>query len=221
MRTAALCLAAAACAADPVVIAVTPLGATHDTAGPYGVDAVVVGAAGARVDLRWGTGDGDPAGMARAPMQARGDDLWFGAIPGQPAGTAVFYAVEVVRDGDVVARAPDDGLARAFGFRVLRPDGACDVDSECALGAEVCAGGRCTPLPGVCAADADCPGGYACDAATGTCALPPRSCATDADCPASDRCDAGACVPRHLCGDAVPCPAGFTCNPALGRCFSE
>ena len=224
MRSLAACLLVTACSADPQFLATTTLGSTHDTAGPYHVDTVVTGVAWddevrlmvaidtsaeerffAREMTRYGGGDGD---------------RWSGAIPGQPARTDVFYFVEVQRGFEQVAKDPDDGLAFAFGFEVLPPDGACSVDSECVAGAEVCDGGVCATLPGACETTAECPTGYECEVQSGTCALPPRPCESDDDCPTSDECNAaGTCAPRHTCGDSVACPDGYACNPALGRCY--
>jgi len=219
-----VCLLLSACSADPQFLATTALGSTHDTAGPYHVDTVVTGVSGSdEVRLLFAIDTtAENRFFARELTRHGGSDgdRWSGTIPGQPPGTDVFYFVEVERGFERIAKDPDDGLAFAFGFQVLGPDGACTVDSECVVGVEVCDGAVCATLAGACETAAQCPTGYECEVQSGTCALSPRPCESDDDCPTSDECDAGrACAPRHVCSDSVPCPAGHTCNPALGRCY--
>jgi hypothetical protein len=220
-----LALAVSACSEpDPEILATTVLGSTHDTAGPYRVDAIVRNVAGDdEVVLRVGidTGNEDRF-FPRAMAEDDTGERFTAAISGQPAGTSVVYFIEVIRDGDRVAIDPDSNLVAGYGFQVLAPDGACTVDSECAAGAEVCDGGTCVLVPGICDDSDDCPAGYGCDPGTESCAPAPRACDDDTDCTTSDECDlaAGVCAPRHLCSESVACPGGYTCNAALGRCFS-
>lgn len=197
MRGLAIVLLVSACSADPEFLATTALGSTHDTAGPYHVDTVVTGVAGDdEVRLMFAI-DTTAENRFFAREMTRYGDRWSGAIPGQPTGTDVFYFVEVQRDFEQVAKDPDDGLAFAFGFQILAPNGACSVDSECVTGAEVCTGGVCATLPGACETTADCPTGYQCETEADICVLPERPCATDDDCPTSDECSAaGTCAPR-------------------------
>jgi len=216
----AVCLLACS-GPDPVIVATTVLGSTHDVVGPYHVDSVILSATGDdTVELMLSI-DTSAANNFSALSMADDDELYRGTIAGQSAGTDVFYFVRVTRDGEVVARDPASAVAQSYGFQVLRPDGACIVDSECALGAETCVDGACTPIAGTCTDTEQCPAGYRCDVETGTCLLHARSCDSDLDCPTSDHCAAGECAPRHLCSDVLPCPDDFTCNVALGRCYAD
>ena len=217
-----LIVVAACSGPDPAIVSTTVLGSTHDTTGPYRVDTIVTGTdVDDVVDLMVAIDTTNESRFFPTVMDSDGE-RFAATIGGQPTGTEVFYFIRVVRDGELVVRDPASELAPAYGFQVLRPDGACQVDSECALGAETCRDDVCTPLPGVCANADDCPAGYACDVETGTCGPRPRSCADDLDCPTSDECDTATrtCTPRHLCSATLACPDGYTCNVALGRCFS-
>ncbi len=105
------------------------LSSTTDTTGPYVVDVAIDGALGDRtVRLHVAIDSTDPGVFTPVDMTSVDPDdrLYSGSIAGQPAGTDVFYFVDIVdADGDVIDRDPANlALAVAFGFQVLPPNDA-------------------------------------------------------------------------------------------------
>lgn len=224
----AAALALAACTAEkPRILSVTIHGDTRDTVGPYAVQTVVAGVTGDdRVNVVYGVRAEGPFIPLRAATLGERDDLFRAAIPGQRAGTTVLYHVSVLRDGEIDPVAEDRPAEGAYwSFRVLDPTGACQVDTDCLVGEEICAGDVCRAFEGPCVehpSGPQCPDGYRCDEARELCVIAPRTCQTDVDCPSIEQCDSerSECVPRARCADEADCPPGEVCHASLGLCFA-
>ncbi|WP_428264671.1 hypothetical protein [Haliangium sp.] len=123
-RTAAGFIAAALMAgcdpAPPRIEAITVLGPTIDTAGPYTVEAVVTGVVDEIVELRY-RDDEQRAYVHRAMFTDDRGELYRGAIPGYPTGTTVDYYLAVVDDGQVVNTDPEAGEAAPYTFTIVDP----------------------------------------------------------------------------------------------------
>ena len=174
-------LVGSACAAeDPRILSVTLPGDTRDRVGPYAVEAVIRGVAdGDDVEVRWTSDPTDPD-LRFVPVPARRvspSDLFVGEIPGQPPSTRVYFVVDVLRDGAVVAQAPPADDDATYSFLVLQTDAPCRADTDCLPATEICADGACLPYSGQCVDTATgakaCPDGYVCDVATNLCAIAP------------------------------------------------
>lgn len=225
---AAVGLLAVACSAEsPRILSTTLPHDTRDTAGPYVVEVVARGLVGEdRLEVRWSaTGaPGSFAAVLASPSSAR-DDLLSASLPGQPAGSRLWYYAAVVREGEVVASDPPGSLAEAaaYSFAVRLPAGSCEVDTDCLAG-EICAIDACRPYSGPCVgtdAGLSCPGGTMCDPETLACVLAELPCVEDADCPTVEECDTArqVCAPRAPCDSPDDCPSGRTCRTDLGLCF--
>ena len=185
-----------ACTAEPArLVSLSELEDTRDATGPYVVQAELRGPLGDdRLIVCWAT-DGEH--FRPEVMQAREGrgDLRFAALPGQPVGTTVTWFAAIVGADE---SCPEVDEPRSF--RVLGSSLACEVDSDCRLGAELCADGTCREWNGTCAEGGACPGGYVCDEARepATCVIPARACTGDDECPPLEQCDAtrGECVAR-------------------------
>lgn len=220
MRWVALLVFLAGCDAAPArVLSVTLAEDTRDPLGPYVVDAVLSGPLGGdHAVLCWNV-DGADLGPIDMPAAGDRDDLRAAGIPGQVAGSTIGYRVLVRADVTCPALADVDALDT---FRVLPSTLACEVDSQCRLGQEVCQDGTCRPFDGTCSGGA-CPGGTVCDDTRDPplCVIAPRSCTADADCPALEECDParGWCVARPACSADLPCPGDQQCDDTSGLCF--
>jgi hypothetical protein len=108
MRALLAAVVLTACGSEPTIEAVSRLGATIDTEGPYVVEAVVVGAQGGdQVELGYAVGA--PEDFIPLVMAERDPDVFVAGIPGQPAPSTLHYYVAVVRDGEVLVTAPAGG----------------------------------------------------------------------------------------------------------------
>jgi hypothetical protein len=170
-------LAAAACSETPQILSTTPIGDTRDQTGPYRAQSVVRALkSGDTVEVLYTTGAEDGGYI---PVTASvSDGIADADIPGQPAGTHIYWFVTVVRDGAMVAWnpanakglmtitnptadagplvVPDAGppadaapAKDTFEFRVLAHSGACRADSDCATG-EICPDMTCRAYSGDC-----------------------------------------------------------------------
>lgn len=72
----------------------------------------------------------------------------------------------------------------------------CEFDPDC-CGEQLCLAGQCSPPPGPCATNDDCPVGFLCSG--GTCV----ACVTDLDCAGDASCLDGVCTPV-TCPDGTP-----------------
>jgi len=103
--------------ATPLVEAITILDDTRDSQGPYLVDAVTLGVTSQhRVELSWAADDGPFIPLL---MRGDGEERWQAAIPGQPAGTSVFYYLAIFDGDERLITAPDGAGAAPYGFAVL------------------------------------------------------------------------------------------------------
>src|SRR5262245_58998898 len=98
----ALLLIASCSPEPPQILAIDTLVDTRDTTGPYLVTIVTRGIdMNDRVEIVYTTGQGGALNSTGAHEGPR-DDIWIGAIPGQPAGTQVSYYATVLRDSTAV-----------------------------------------------------------------------------------------------------------------------
>ncbi|MBK6686573.1 MAG: hypothetical protein IPG45_19040 [Deltaproteobacteria bacterium] len=90
----------------------------------------------------------------------------------------------------------------------------CNDDTQCALPAEICEFGFCTP--GCFSTGAPCPGGEECSILTGRCGPPLGLCILDEMCnPPLTICELPLCVEGCI---TAGCPNGGSCNFSTGRC---
>jgi len=188
-----------ACTGEPVrVVSLTPPQDTRDTAGPYVIEAELRGELGDdQLIVCWST-DGERLRAEVTRTRDGRDDLRFAELPGQPVGTRIAYLVALVAKG---APCPAvDPSTTLLSFSVLPSSLACEVDSDCRQGVEICSGVTCRAFSGSCAGAGSCPGGYVCDEsrAPAACVVPARTCTSDLACPALEQCDVGRgeCVAR-------------------------
>jgi hypothetical protein len=225
-------LALAACTAEPPqILSTTPIGDTRDQTGPYRVQSVIRELrSGDRVEVRYTTGA--EAGPY-IPIQADvSGGIADGEIPGQPAGTHVYYYVAVVRDGSVAVTDPsaaaalktvgnptsdaapiviaDAGLpadaappTKTYAFRVLARSGACRADTDCATG-EICPDKTCRAYTG------DCVG---LDAGN-------LGCPDGYSCDTTRTPELCVIMPKP-CNDDTGCPSVETCDPDRLVCVAR
>jgi hypothetical protein len=211
-RIVALLLLLSACAREePTILSVTFPTDTRSTQGPYAIHVIARGVTGDdEIVARYSTlGTLKSFLPAKAKHRADDADLYVAGIPGQPAGSTVYFYVALLRDGDVLATDPANAPVtttegtEVYSFGVLTPSGACTVDSQCVAGQEICAAGMCRVSKGTCVPTSeglDCPDGYVCDPTRvpEICVIAALRCETDLDCPSQQECDPTmqACVAR-------------------------
>jgi hypothetical protein len=214
-RLALLTLALGCAPVDPQILSIDSLADTRDTAGPYVVRFTVAALDDDDfLEARYATAESGPFSFIPSSEGAL-DGQWSTSIPGQPAGTTVYYQATVRRGSRVV-----DETATAS-FQVLSPSGSCRVDTDCGE-AEICAAGTCRSYSGACV-DGLCPGGHDCDQEREPplCVLAPHPCQDDLGCPVAEECDAerGFCAARPACLAQEDCPTGYSCEDRLGLCY--
>ncbi len=109
-----------------------PLGDTEDTTGPYTVDAVITDRLAldpAAMIVRWRTS----GFWQQTPLTLVSGDQWTASIPGQPAGAAVEYYLEVTDTAGITTSLPAAGAAAPYAFAV-GPDATLPVMAHTPLG---------------------------------------------------------------------------------------